>query len=85
MGRSGVKGSTVSVSYCRADDLNEVTRECAAAEIDEPAAADPWRAFRWCLGQKHYCATYSSAARQACLGIASNASWRGWRAEIPTE
>ena len=51
MGRSGVKAlSTVSVSYRRGDKLNEVTRECAAAEIDELAAADPWRAFRWCLG-----------------------------------
>jgi hypothetical protein len=48
MGRSGVKASTVSVSYRRADDLNDVTRERAAAEIDELAAAEPWRAFRWC-------------------------------------
>ncbi len=67
MGRSGVKASTVSVFYRRADDLYEVTRKCAAAEIDELAAADLWRAFRWCLGQQHYSGAYSSAARQACL------------------
>ncbi len=60
MGRSGDEASTASVSYRRADDLSEVTREWTAAGIDELAAADPWRTFRWCRGQKHYSGTYWS-------------------------
>jgi hypothetical protein len=65
MGRSGVGPSTVSVSYRSADDLHVVTREWAAAGIDELAAADPWRIFRWCLGQKHYSGTYWSSTEAA--------------------
>lgn len=61
MGRSGDKASTACVSYRRADDLSEVTQEWAAAGIDELGAADPWRSFRWCRGQKHYSGTYWSS------------------------
>jgi hypothetical protein len=61
MSSSGVKASTVSVSYRRADDLHEVTREWAAAGYDELAAADPWQIFRWCSGQKHYSGAYWSS------------------------
>jgi hypothetical protein len=61
MGRSGDKASTASVSYRRADDLSEVTREWTAAGIDELAGADPWRTFRWYRGQKHYSGTYWSS------------------------
>ena len=41
MGRSGDKASTAAVSYRRADDLSEVTREWTAAGIDALAAAAP--------------------------------------------
>ena len=61
LGRSGDKASTASVSYRRADDLSEVTREWTAAGIDELAAAAPWRTFRWYRGQRHYSGTYWSS------------------------
>jgi hypothetical protein len=52
---------TASVSYRRADDLSEVTREWTAAGIDELAAAAAWRSFRWHHGQQHYSGTYWSS------------------------
>ena len=61
MGRSGDKASTASVSYRRADDLSEVTREWNASGIDELDAAAPWRTFRWHRGQKHYSGPYWSS------------------------
>jgi hypothetical protein len=61
MGRGGDKASTASISYRRADDLSEVTREWTAAGIDELAAAAPWRTFRWYRGQRHYSGTYWSS------------------------
>ena len=61
MGLRGVELSTVSVSYRSVGGLPEVTQEWVAAGIDELAAADPWRIFRWCLGQKHYSGTYWSS------------------------
>jgi hypothetical protein len=54
MGRGEIEYSTVRVSFRTANYATESTKEWAAAGVDELAAADPWRTFRWCLGQKHY-------------------------------
>ena len=61
MGRRGDKTSTDAVSYRRADDLGEVTREWTATGIEELAAAAPWRTFRWYRGQRHYSGNYWSS------------------------
>jgi hypothetical protein len=61
MGCGGIEHSAVLVSLRAADDLNEVAREWSTVGIDELAGADPWRTFRWYLGQKHYSGTYWSS------------------------
>jgi len=61
MGRDGIEPSTVLVSFRTADDMSEVEKEWAAVGTDELAAAAPWRAFRWYLGQRHYSGTYWSS------------------------
>ena len=61
MGCGGIEHSAVLVSFRTADDLNEVTREWGAVRAEEFAAADPWRIFRWYLGQRHYSGTYWSS------------------------
>jgi hypothetical protein len=55
-----IEYSAVLVSFRAADDLSEVTRKWTAAGSKELAAADPWRTFRWYLGQRHYSGTYWS-------------------------
>lgn len=61
MGRSGDEAAAAPVSYRRADDLSDVTREWTAVGIDQLIAAAPWRTFRWHRGQKHYSGTYWSS------------------------
>jgi hypothetical protein len=61
MGGGGTKHSTVFVSFRNAHDLSEVTKEWSVVGVDELAAADPWRTFRWYLGQRHYSGTYWSS------------------------
>ena len=61
MGRDGIEPSTVLVSLRTADDLDEVAKEWAAVGTDELALAEPWRTFRWYLGQRHYSGTYWSS------------------------
>lgn len=61
MGRSGDEAAAAPVSYRRADDLSDVTREWTAVCIDQLIAAAPWRTFRWHRGQKHYSGTYWSS------------------------
>jgi hypothetical protein len=67
MGSGAAEPSTVVVAFRRADDLTEVVREWCIAGTDELGSADPWRTFRWHLGQRHYSGTYWSSTTQGSV------------------